>query len=75
MNSYPYSVGKGDYLLRLLFFLNFLTLFIFERQRETEHEQERADTERETQNPKQAPGSELSAQSPIQGLNSRTMRS
>ena len=27
--------------------------------------------ERETQNPKQAPGSELSAQSPAQGLNSR----
>ena len=31
--------------------------------------------ERETQNPKQAPGSELSAQSPMQGSNSQTMRS
>ena len=31
--------------------------------------------ERETQNLKQAPGSELSAQSPTRGLNSRTMRS
>ena len=31
--------------------------------------------ERETQNPKQAPGSELSAQSPTWGLNSQTMRS
>ena len=29
--------------------------------------------ERETQNPKQAPGSELSAQSPTQGSNSLTM--
>ena len=27
--------------------------------------------ERETRNPKQAPGSELSAQSPMQGLNSQ----
>ena len=31
--------------------------------------------ERETQNPKKAPGSELSAQSQMQGLNSQTMRS
>ena len=31
--------------------------------------------ERETQNPKQAPGSELSAQSPMQGSNSKTVRS
>ena len=31
--------------------------------------------ERETQNPKQAPGSKLSAQSPMQGLNSQTARS
>ena len=31
--------------------------------------------EREAQNLKQAPGSELSAQSPTQGLNSRTARS
>ena len=31
--------------------------------------------ERETQNPKQAPGSERSAQSLTQGLNSRTVRS
>ena len=29
-----------------------------------------AERERETQNPKQAPGSELSAQSPTRGLNS-----
>ena len=31
--------------------------------------------ERETQNPKQAPGSEPSAQSPTQGSNPRTVRS
>ena len=31
--------------------------------------------ERETQNPKQAPGSELSAQSPTWGSNPQTMRS
>ena len=31
--------------------------------------------ERETQDPKQAPGSELSAQSPTRGSNSQTMRS
>ena len=30
---------------------------------------------RETQNPKQAPGSELSTQSPTRGSNSRTARS
>ena len=34
------------------------------RQRETEHERRRV-RERETQNLKQAPGSELSAQSPL----------
>ena len=42
-------------------------MFIFER--ETEHEQEGAERERETENPKQAPGSELSAQNPTWGLN------
>ena len=50
-------------------------MFIFERERETEHKWGRGKKERETQNPKQAPGSELSAQSPTQGLNSRTTRS
>ena len=40
------------------------SLFIFERERE-----------RETQNPKQAPGSELSAQSPTRGSNPQTARS
>ena len=44
-------------------------MFIFERERETECKQGRS-RERETQNPKQAPGFELSAQSPMWGLNS-----
>ena len=39
-----------------------------------EHEQGR-EREREIQNPKQAPGSELAAQSPTQGLNSQIERS
>ena len=47
-------------------------MFIFERERE--HEQGRG-KERETQNPKQAPGSELSAESPTRGSNSQTARS
>ena len=42
-------------------------MFIFERVRECEQGRGR---ERETQNPKQAPGSEPSAQSPMPGLNS-----
>ena len=49
----------------------FLMFIIFER--ETECEQGRGqrerERERETQNLKQDPGSELSAQSPTQGLN------
>ena len=47
-----------------LFKIVFNVLFIFET--ETEHEQGRG-RERETQNPKQAPGSELSAQSLMWG--------
>ena len=48
--------------------------------RERERERERAhigegQRERETQNLKQAPGSELPAQSPTRGSNSRTVRS
>ena len=45
-----------------------------QRDRETEHEQGRG-RQRETQNPKQAPGSELSAQSLMWGSNSETGRS
>ena len=50
-------------------------MFISEIDRERERERERmsgggAERERETQNPKQAAGSELSAQSLTQGSNS-----
>ena len=57
---------------RFFFFFFFNVLFIFET--ETEHELGRV-SERETQNLKRAPGSELSAQSPTRGSNSRTARS
>ena len=53
-------------------------MFIYfrERERERAHEQGRGrERETHTQNPKQAPGSELSAQSPTQGSNSLAVRS
>ena len=58
-------------------------MFIFEererdrdRERERERERERkGQIEGETQNLKQGPGCELSAQSPMWGSNSRTVRS
>ena len=48
------------------------------RERKRERRRERgagAEKEKETQNLKQAPGSELSAQSPMQGSNPQTVRS
>ena len=56
----------------LKIFLMFLFIFETQRDRVLAGEGQR---ERETQNPKQAPGSELSAQSPMWGSNSWTMRS
>ena len=53
----------------------FKCLFIFEKERETEASMIGAERETKTQNPKQAPGSEPSAQSPLRGSNSQTMRS
>ena len=51
-----------------------LMLIIFEREREGERENEwERGRERRRQNLKQDPGSELSAQSLIQGLNSQTV--
>ena len=44
------------------------------RERERKHKQKRG-RERETQNPKQAPSSDLSAQSPMRGSNSQNVRS
>ena len=48
-----------------------INVYLFLRQRVWSWERQR---EKETQNPKQAPGSELSAQSPVWGLNSWTAR-
>ena len=56
----------------LFFFMFLMFLFIFET--ETEHEGGRG-RERGRQNLKQAPGSELSAQSPTRDSNSQTVRS
>ena len=51
-------------------------MFNFERDREIETECERGKgRERHTQNPKQAQGSELSAQSPMWGSDPQTVRS
>ena len=47
-------------------YIIFFNVYLFLRERERE---------RETQNPKQAPGSEPSAQSPTRGSNSQTARS
>ena len=67
-NIFSHSVGYHFTLLMVSFdaqFLMFLKLFLnvysFLREREREHVEERQ-RKRETQNPKQAQGSELSAQ-------------
>ena len=54
--------------------ITFFNIFLFLRESETEHELERG-REKETRNPKQAPGSEPTAQSPSRGSNSRAVRS
>ena len=56
--------------IKKIFF--YIDLFLRERDRVWAREGQR---ERETQNPKQTPGSELLAQSPMRGLNPWTMRS
>ena len=61
--------------LGFFFFWVFFNVYLFLRQRETEREWGRGRERGETQNQKQAPGSELSAQSPTRGSNSRTVRS
>ena len=51
-------------------------MFIYFREREGGREGVgEGQRERETKNPKQAPGSELSAQSPMRGSNLQTVRS
>ena len=61
LELFLFDTQAGDIsCLSLTYFFN---VYLFLRQGETEHEQGRV-RERETQNLKQAPGSELSAQSP-----------
>ena len=67
---YPLFSSKMTCFFNYFIIIIFL-MFIFEREREQAGERQR---ERETQNPKQAPGSELSAQSPMWGLTPRTVR-
>ena len=52
-----------------MLFKKFFNVYLFLRERERQGVRE-AEREWETQNPKQALGSELSAQSPMWGLNS-----
>ena len=68
----PTEPPRGPVLFLSFFFLIFFNVYLFLRQRQ--HERGRV-RERETQNLKQAPGSELSAQSLMRGSNSRSARS
>ena len=57
--------------MQLSFKKNFFNVYLFLRDRERQGASRRgAESERETQNPKQAPDTELSAQSPLWGSNS-----
>ena len=69
-SSMKHVVLWGDFFFN--FFFNVYLIFETERDRAWMGQGQR---ERETQNPKQAPGSERSAQSPTRGSNSRTARS
>ena len=72
-SSYTSVCVASPASLKKKFFFN---VYLFLRRRATEHEQGRSrERERETQNPKQAPGSELSAQRLTWGSNSRIARS
>ena len=67
VNTKPKKVDVALLISAKVDFFNFFKcLFIFETEREADHEWGR-DRERGRQNPKQAPGSELSAQSPMWG--------
>ena len=59
------------YHYMLIFFKKFNVYFLRDQERERNRAQAgEGQRERETQNPKQAPSSELSAQSPMPGSNS-----
>ena len=67
---------KSNYQLQLLAInLIFFNIYLFLRKGETECEWGDGQRERKRQNPKQAPGSELLAQSPMWGSTSWTARS
>ena len=66
----------------LWFFIKFFKVYLFLRERQRQRQRQRqsvseggAEIESETQDLKQAPGSKLSAQSPVWGSNPRTVRS
>ena len=75
LTSVPQNVSVfGDKVcmyVRVYLFIFNVYLFLRARQSVPGEEQR----ERETQNPKQAPGSELPAQSPMRGSNPQTARS
>ena len=73
MNIMEQTNGLQGGNIVAIFFLMFY-LFLRERQRDRTCAG-KGQGERETQNPKQAPGSELSAMSPMRGLNSGSVRS
>ena len=53
----------------------FFYFYLFLRDRERQRMRGEGQGARETQNPKQAPGSELSVQSPTRGLDPRAVKS
>ena len=68
LNQFIYE----QYSINTCFLIFLMFLFIFDRERAQAGEGER---DRDTQNLKQAPGSELSAQSSMRGSNPQTARS
>ena len=69
-----FHMGLSGWSPLYFIYFYFFNVYLFLRESERECEQGRS-RERETQNQKQAPGSELSTQSPMQGSNSQTMKS
>ena len=70
---HPHQLFVWSVFLLIYLFVYLKITFIFEREKERERDRARAgegQRDREAQNPKQAPGSELSAKSPMWGLNS-----
>ena len=68
------SISLSTHIYRLFTYRFFLNVYSFLRDRDRMWVEE-GQRERERLNPKQAPGSQLSAQSPMPGSNPRTVRS